>query len=304
MQKYLPVSAVVSVSLHEHDLFFLCADSLADNESIPTIRCLTCSEWHHRPCISISENKDQSFVCQRCKVRQTKPEPNKPDSFGLFTKDAEATYARYTQTAEASPRNTMSSKIHPAFDPSHPPVGTLIDGGSLELVEVLGVGGYGVVYRAVDTRHHAGQKSYAVKCLVTPEHRATRQRQIHSREIALHQLASAHPGVVTLHRVVEQAGHIYIIMDYAPDYDLSKQILHSSRYLGDNALIKDVFLQLLDAVEHCHSLGIYHRDLKPENILCFRDGIRIAIGDFGLATTDKFSDEFRTGSTHYMSPGK
>jgi hypothetical protein len=41
--------------------------SLADNESIPTIRCSTCSEWHHRPCIGISENEDQSFVCQRCK---------------------------------------------------------------------------------------------------------------------------------------------------------------------------------------------------------------------------------------------
>ena len=40
--------------------------SLADDESIPTIRCSTCSEWHHRPCISISENKDQRFVCQRC----------------------------------------------------------------------------------------------------------------------------------------------------------------------------------------------------------------------------------------------
>jgi len=251
----------------------------------------------------MSENKDQSFVCQRCEV-QTKPEPNHPDSFGHFTKDAEATYARYTHTAETSPRNTKTSKIYPPFDPFHPPVGTLIDGGSLELVEFLGVGGSGVVYRAVDTRHHGGQKSYAVKCLVVPGHRAARQRQIHIREIALHQLASAHPGVVTLHRVVEQGAHIYIIMDYAPDHDLSTQILHTCRYLGDDVLIKDVFLQLLDAVEYCHSLGIYHRDLKPENILCFDDGLRIGLGDFGLATTDRFSAEFRTGSAYHMSPGK
>jgi hypothetical protein len=40
-----------------------------DNESIPTIRCSTCLKWHHRPCVSISENKDQCFICQRCKVR-------------------------------------------------------------------------------------------------------------------------------------------------------------------------------------------------------------------------------------------
>lgn len=196
----------------------------------------------------------------------------------------------------------MASKTSPS-PPSaiHPPIGTLIDGDSLELVEVLGVGGYGVVYRAVDVRHPS--KSYAVKCLVASGHQTARQRQIHIREIALHQLASAHPGVVTLHRVVERFNHTYIIMDYAPDHDLFTQILHNCRYLGNDALIKDVFLQMLDSVEYCHSLGIYHRDLKPENILCFDDGLRVAITDFGLATTDKISDEFRTGSVYHMSPG-
>ncbi|KAF8155527.1 kinase-like domain-containing protein [Crassisporium funariophilum] len=197
----------------------------------------------------------------------------------------------------------MSSKTSSALASAvHPPVGTLIDGGSLELVEVLGVGGYGVVYRAVDARQPSGPKSYAVKCLVASGHQTPRQRQVHIREIALHQIASAHPGVVTLHRVVEHLNHTYIIMDYAPDHDLFTQILHSCRYLGDDGLIKDVFLQLLDAVEYCHSLGIYHRDLKPENILCFDDGLRVAVTDFGLATTDKLSDEFRTGSVYHMSP--
>lgn len=196
----------------------------------------------------------------------------------------------------------MASKTSPS-PPSavHPPLGTLIDGDSLELVEVLGVGGYGVVYRAADVRYPS--KSYAVKCLVAAGHQTARQRQIHIREITLHQLASIHPGVVTLHRVVEHFNHTYIIMDYAPDHDLFTQILHNCRYLGNDALIKDVFLQMLDAVEYCHSLGIYHRDLKPENILCFDDGLRVAITDFGLATTDKISDEFRTGSVYHMSPG-
>ncbi|GLB44014.1 putative protein tyrosine kinase [Lyophyllum shimeji] len=197
---------------------------------------------------------------------------------------------------------TMSHKTSAAVSSDvHPPVGTLIDGGSLELVEVLGVGGYGVVYRAVETRSH-NPKSYAVKCLVSSAHQTARQRQIHTREIALHQLASSHPGVVTLHRVVEDYGRTYIIMDYAPDHDLFTQILHSCRYLGDDTLMKHVFLQLLDAVEYCHSLGIYHRDLKPENVLCFDDGLRVAITDFGLATTDKLSEEFRTGSVYHMSP--
>jgi serine/threonine protein kinase len=122
------------------------------------------------------------------------------------------------------------------------------------------------------------------------------------RETTLHQLASNHPNVVTLHRVVEEFYRTYIIMDYASDGDLFTQILHNCRYLGDDHLIKDVFLQLLDAVEYCHSLGIYHRDLKPENVLCFKGGLQIAITDFGLATTDKVSEEFRTGSVYHMSP--
>ncbi|PPQ86630.1 hypothetical protein CVT25_006814 [Psilocybe cyanescens] len=184
---------------------------------------------------------------------------------------------------------------------SHPPLGTLIDGSSLQLVEVLGVGGYGVVYRAVEKYPSRG-RSFAVKCLASTHSHSTLRRQVHIREITLHQIASAHPSVVTLYRVVEDHDHMFIIMEYAPDDDLFTQILHKSRYLGNSALIKHVFLQLIDGVQYCHSLGIYHRDLKPENILCFDGGYRVAITDFGLATTDKMSKEFRTGSIYHMSP--
>ncbi|TFY65240.1 hypothetical protein EVJ58_g2099 [Rhodofomes roseus] len=194
----------------------------------------------------------------------------------------------------------VSSEV--ASSPSPPPLGTLIDDDSLELVEVLGYGGYGVVYRAVDV-YSTEPISYAVKCLPhSPKRNASRQRQLHLREITLHQLASAHPNVVTLHRVIEDPEYTYIVMDYCEDGDLFSQILHHRRYLGNNELIKDVFLQLLDAVEYCHSLHIYHRDLKPENVLCFDGGLRLAITDFGLATTDTVSTEFRTGSVYHMSP--
>jgi serine/threonine protein kinase len=100
----------------------------------------------------------------------------------------------------------------------------------------------------------------------------------------LHQIASAHPGVVTLHHIVEHLSHTYHIMDYALDH--SRKL---SSYLGDDALIKDISLQLLDAADYCHTLGIYRRDLKPENVLCFDDGQRVVITDFGLVTTEKVS---------------
>ena len=75
-------------------------------------------------------------------------------------------------------------------------------------------------------------------------------------------------------------------------------------YTRKDALLKSVFLQILDAVEYCHDHGIYHRDLKPDNILINEDGTQIKLADFGLSTTSKISDSFGCGSPPYMSPGE
>ncbi|KAH8828998.1 kinase-like domain-containing protein [Flagelloscypha sp. PMI_526] len=182
----------------------------------------------------------------------------------------------------------------PKLAPSntHPALGTVIDDGQLQLVEVLGVGGYGVVYRAVPVGlSHSQSHSYAVKCLYhgSSTSNTSRRRQIHLREIMLHRLASAHPNVVTLHKVVEEERYTYIVLDYAPSADLFTQILNGRQYLGSDEAIRHVFLQLLDAMEYCPFVG----DLPPR--LEARE-------HFGLATTDKMSMEWRTGSIYHMSP--
>ncbi|WVW79252.1 hypothetical protein I302_101219 [Kwoniella bestiolae CBS 10118] len=179
-------------------------------------------------------------------------------------------------------------------------VGHRIDNGRLEFLSTLGVGAYGVVYLAVDL--HAPRPVYlAVKCLL----RAgldSRQRHFQRREIALHQLASRHPNVVTLHKVIEEGEFIFVIMDFCDEGDLFGMITEKQRYLGNDYLIKKIFLQIIDAVDYCHRMGIFHRDLKPENILCTQNGERICIADFGLATSERHSTDFGCGSTFYLSP--
>jgi serine/threonine protein kinase len=194
-------------------------------------------------------------------------------------------------------------------------LGHTIDKSRLQFVSVLGLGAYGVVYLARDVSAEIGLSSatdpnspydgkgyYAVKCL-NKIGLDSRQRSFQRREIALHTLASSHPNVVSLHRVVETSSVIYVILAYCPDGDLFSMITDNSRYLGRDELIRSVFLQIIDAVEHCHRLGIYHRDLKPENILCCDGGRRVMLADFGLATAEKTSWDFGCGSTFYMSPG-
>ncbi|KAK4703130.1 hypothetical protein P7C70_g3087, partial [Phenoliferia sp. Uapishka_3] len=193
-------------------------------------------------------------------------------------------------------------------------IGHTIDHGRLEFISILGLGAYGVVYLARDVHAPANlhptsrahptlghQPLYAVKCLNKVGLDA-RQRSFQSREISLHGLASHHGNVVTLYKVIQEETCIYVVLEFCEEGDLFGMITERQRYLGDDALIKNVFLQILDAVEHCHSAGIFHRDLKPENILCQDDGRKVVLADFGLATSDKTSGDFGCGSTFYMSP--
>ncbi|KAI0016472.1 protein kinase-like domain-containing protein [Xylariomycetidae sp. FL0641] len=176
-------------------------------------------------------------------------------------------------------------------------------GESLQLVGILGTGAYGVVYLAVDVTDGV---QYAVKTLSkfnadgTPLDR--RQIAFQHRELRLHYLASAHPNVVSMHKILDEPDCIYVVLEYCPEGDLFLNITERGHYVGKDELAKNIFLQILDAVGHCHTLGIYHRDLKPENILVTNQGNTVKLADFGLATSSERSEDYGCGSTFYMSP--
>lgn len=178
--------------------------------------------------------------------------------------------------------------------------GQYIDEGRFLLKKVIGRGGWGVVYLASELE---SQECYAVKCV----------RNTNSldddlplpNEITLHHAcAQATDGVLKIHQVTidEDQGLLFIVTDYCEDSDLLEFIMRD-KFIGKDDYIRNIFLQVLDAVEACHNIRVYHRDLKPENILVKENGKKIALADFGFATTEKRSIDFRLGSDPFMAPG-
>ncbi|KAI5360461.1 Putative serine/threonine-protein kinase, active [Septoria linicola] len=170
--------------------------------------------------------------------------------------------------------------------------------GNIQLTGVLGIGAYGTVYKARDL---ATDAEYAVKALNKVGLDA-RQRKFQDREIQLHYAASQHPNVVSLVKILDSPECTYVVIEYCPEGDLFSKITEEGHYIGDDFKAKQMFLQVLSAVQHCHARGIFHRDLKPENVLVKDNGWTAKLADFGLATQERVTSDFGCGSTFYMSP--
>ncbi|OSD08092.1 kinase-like protein [Trametes coccinea BRFM310] len=189
------------------------------------------------------------------------------------------------------------------YHSSHIPdlVGHSIDQGRLKLVDTLGSGSNGVIFLAEDTHSGSCPTQYAVKCVVRAE-KGSRRYILQRQEIQFHRQLSHHPNVVTLHKVIEEKYYVFLVLDYIRGGDLFNFLQHRRDYRGDDAYVKRLFLQIIDALAACHAAGIYHRDLKPENILISEDAQQVYLTDFGLATPNAQSKTFGAGSSLYMSP--
>ncbi|KAI0030700.1 kinase-like protein, partial [Vararia minispora EC-137] len=178
--------------------------------------------------------------------------------------------------------------------------GKSVDGGALQLVDVLGSGGFGVVYHATGVAKDGSNRQFAVKVVAKRFRKSQRHMQL--RELEFHSRVSEHPSIVTFHRSFSDSQHLFFVFDACLGGDLFTAITEKALYFYNDRLTKKAFVQIIDAVQFCHSKGIYHRDLKPENILCSLDGSRLYLTDFGLATESNVSSTFGIGSSFYMSP--
>jgi TolB-like protein len=167
-----------------------------------------------------------------------------------------------------------------------------------KVLEKLGEGGMGVVYKAEDTKL---KRTVGLKFL-PPE--LTRDSQAKERFVHEAQAASAldHPNICTIHEIDEtDEGQTFIVMACYEGESLKSKIDRGPLRL-DEAL--DIGIQIAGALTKAHSQGIVHRDIKPANILMTKDGL-VKIVDFGLAKlvgAKLTKTGWTLGTAQYMSP--
>jgi serine/threonine protein kinase len=144
-----------------------------------------------------------------------------------------------------------------------------------EILECLGRGGMGVVYKA---RQKSLDRLVALKILAPEREKDPQFAERFVREAkTLAQLN--HPNIVTVHDFGEAGGMFYLVMEFVDGVNL-RQLLGAGRLTPKEALA--IVPAICEALQFAHERGIVHRDIKPENVLVDKQG-RVKIADFGIA---------------------
>ncbi|XP_027545673.1 calcium/calmodulin-dependent protein kinase type II subunit delta isoform X2 [Neopelma chrysocephalum] len=169
-----------------------------------------------------------------------------------------------------------------------------------QLFEELGKGAFSVVRRCMKIT--TGQE-YAAKIINTKKLSA-RDHQKLEREARICRLLK-HPNIVRLHDSISEEGFHYLVFDLVTGGELFEDIVAREYYSEADA--SHCIQQILEAVLHCHQLGVVHRDLKPENLLLASKskGAAVKLADFGLAIEVQGEQQAWfgfAGTPGYLSP--
>ena len=167
-----------------------------------------------------------------------------------------------------------------------------------KIIEQVGQGGMGVVYKAKDTKLN---RNVAIKFL--PHHIAAnaddRERfKVEARAAA----ALNHPNISTIHAIEESDKDVFIVMEFIDGMELKQKIEDGNLKLTDAI---DITIKIAEGLKTAHIKGIIHRDIKSSNIMVANDGA-VKIMDFGLAKVTGSNMLTKAGATlgtaAYMSP--
>jgi serine/threonine-protein kinase len=176
---------------------------------------------------------------------------------------------------------------HGRFEP-----GALL-GGRYRIIERLGRGGMGEVYRADDLK--LGQP-VALKFLPADVDRdPARLTQLHTEVRMARQVS--HPNVCRVYDIDEVEGHTFLSMEYVDGEDLASLLKRIGRFPEDRAL--EIARQICAGLAAAHERDVVHRDLKPANVMLDGTG-KVRITDFGLAGVT--GEAIRAGTPAYMAP--
>lgn len=194
------------------------------------------------------------------------------------------------------------ANIAPGPTPSGPelPIGTVLSGDQFTVTEHLGAGGFGITYRAKD--NVLGRTVVIKECfpedfcirdgtnviarnpsVAKPVRSIVRMFMREAQSLA----KLRHPNIVGVHRAFEENETAYMALDLIDGRDLF-DILKSPNTRLSPTRVKDILLQLLDAIETVHDAGLLHRDISPDNIILEKSGTPVLI-DFGAARADASS---------------
>ena len=166
------------------------------------------------------------------------------------------------------------------------------------ILEKLGEGGMGEVYRALDTRL---RREVAVKFL-PPRFSSDPEFKRRFEHEAIAAAGLNHPSITTIYELGEHRGRLFIAMELIDGDSLEERIAEGPMAVSE---VVDLSIQLCEGLAKAHDAGIIHRDLKPSNILVTRDG-RGKILDFGLAASghrhEAVGDQEAWFSLAYASP--
>jgi serine/threonine protein kinase len=158
--------------------------------------------------------------------------------------------------------------------------------GNFELIELLGRGGMGVVFRA---RHVGTGRMAALKGLLIDDEEGVER---FAREALAQSSVDSHPNVADVYETGQADGKAFLAMELIEGGDLESRLKERGRLPGPEAA--RIMAQLARGLEHVHASGILHRDLKPANVLFASDGTPKLV-DFGMARLDRAQRLTQTG---------